>query len=39
MIALVFAILKHSLQWRGEFHLYLDPVPEYLLVIPPLDDF
>ena len=31
MIALVFVILKHSLQWRGEFHLYLDPVPEYLL--------
>ena len=32
MIALVFVILKHSLQWRGEFHLYLGPVPEYLLV-------
>ena len=32
MIALVFVILKHSLQWRGEFYLYLGPVPEYLLV-------
>ena len=32
MMALVFVILKHSLQWRGEFHLYLSPVPEYLLV-------
>ena len=32
MLALVFVILKHSLQWRGEFHLYLDPVPDYLLV-------
>ena len=31
IIALVFVILKHSLQWRGEFHLYIDPVPEYLL--------
>ena len=31
MIALVFVVLKYSLQWRGEFHLYLDPVPEYLL--------
>ena len=34
MIALVFVIPKHSLQWRGEFHLYfaLVPVPEFLLV-------
>ena len=32
MIALVFVILKHSLQWKGEFHLYLSPVLEYLLV-------
>ena len=32
MIALVFVVLKHSLQRRGEFHLYLGPVPEYLLV-------
>ena len=32
MMALVFVILKHSLQWRGEFHLYLSPVLEYLLV-------
>ena len=31
MIALVFAILKHSLQWRGEFHLDYGPVPEFLL--------
>ena len=29
MIALAFLILKHSLQWRGEFHWYLGPVPEY----------
>ena len=32
MIALVFVILKHSLQWRGEIHLYFGPVPEFLLV-------
>ena len=32
MIALVFVILKHSLQWRGECHLYLGPVPKYLRV-------
>ena len=32
MIALVFVILKHSLQWRGEFQFYLGPVPEFLLV-------
>ena len=32
MIALVFAILKHSLPWRREFNSYLGPVPEYLLV-------
>ena len=32
MITLVFVILKHSLQWRGEFHLYFGPVPEFLLV-------
>ena len=32
VIALVFVILKHSLQWRGEFHLYFGPVPEFLLV-------
>ena len=32
MIALVSAILKRSLQWRGEVHLYLGPVPGYLLV-------
>ena len=32
IIALVFVILKHSLQWRGEFHLYFGPVPEFLLV-------
>ena len=31
MIALIFVILKQSLQWRGEFYLYLDPVSEYLL--------
>ena len=31
MIALVFVILKHSLQWRGEFHLHLGPVPDCLL--------
>ena len=31
-IAPVFVILKHSLQWRGEFHLYLGPVPDYSLV-------
>ena len=32
MIALVFVILKHSLQRRGEFHLDFGPVPEFLLV-------
>ena len=32
MIALVFVILKHSLQWRSEFHLYFGPVREYVLV-------
>ena len=32
MITLVLIILKHSLQWRSEFHLYLGPVPEFLLV-------
>ena len=32
IIALVFVILKHSLQWRGEFHLYFALVPEFLLV-------
>ena len=32
IIALVFVILKHSLQWRGEFYLYFGPVPEFLLV-------
>ena len=32
MIALVFVILKRSLQWRGEFHLYFGRVPEFLLV-------
>ena len=32
MIALVFVILKHSLQWRGEFRLYFGPAPEFLLV-------
>ena len=32
IIALVFVIRKHSLQWRGEFHLYFGPVPEFLLV-------
>ena len=32
ILALTFVILKHSLQWRDEFHLYLGPVPEYLLV-------
>ena len=32
MIALVFVILKHSLQWRGEFRLYFGRVPEFLLV-------
>ena len=31
MIALIFVILQHSLQWTGEFYLYLDPVSEYLL--------
>ena len=31
-IALVFVILKHSLQRRGEFHLFTGPVAEYLLV-------
>ena len=31
-IAPVFVILKYSLQWRGEFHLYLGLVPDYLLV-------
>ena len=31
IIALVFVILKHSLQRRGEFHLYFGPVPEFLL--------
>ena len=42
MIALVFVILKHSLQRRGEFHLYLGPVPEFPLVDSAtslLDDF
>ena len=39
IIALVFVILKHSLQWRGEFQLYFGPVPEFLLVNPLLDDF
>ena len=39
MIALIFVILKQSLQWRGEFYLYLDPVSEYLLFDPLLDDF
>mgnify|MGYP007094268209 CR=1 FL=1 len=29
---IAFVTLKHSLQWKGEFHLYLGPVPEYLLV-------
>ena len=32
MIALVFFTLKHSLQWRGEFHLDFGSVPEFLLV-------
>ena len=32
IIALVFVILKHSLQWKGEFHLYFGPVAEFLLV-------
>ena len=32
MTALVFVVLKHSLQRRGEFHLYLVPVPVFLLV-------
>ena len=32
VIALVFVVLKHSLQRRGEIHLYLGPVPEFLLV-------
>ena len=32
IVALVFVILKHSLQWRDEFHLYFGPVPEFLLV-------
>ena len=32
IIPLVFVILKHSLQWRGEFRLHLGPVPEFLLV-------
>ena len=32
MIAVVFVILKHSLQWRDEFHLYLGTVSEFLLV-------
>ena len=32
IITLVFVILKHSLQWRGEFHLYFGPVPEFLFV-------
>ena len=32
MIALVFLIQKHSLQWRGEFNLYFRLVPEFLLV-------
>ena len=32
MIALVFAILKHSLQWRSEFHWDYGPVPEFLLL-------
>ena len=31
MIALIFVILKHSLQLRGEFYLYLDPASEYIL--------
>ena len=31
VIALIFVILKHSLQWRGEFYLYLDPASEYIL--------
>ena len=31
VIALVFVVLKHSLQRRGEIHLYLGPVPEFLL--------
>ena len=32
VIALVFVVLKHSVQRRGEIHLYLGPVPEFLLV-------
>ena len=32
LMAPVFVILKSSLQRGGEFHLYLGPVPEYLLV-------
>ena len=32
MIALVFAILKHSLQSRGQFYLYFGAVPEFILV-------
>ena len=32
IIALVFVILKHSLQWRSEFHLDFGPVPEFLLL-------
>ena len=32
MKALAFVIPKHSLQWRGEFSLYLGHVAEYLLV-------
>ena len=40
MIAPVFVILKHSLQWRSAFHLYLGPVArisKYSL-IPLVDD-
>ena len=32
ILALVFVILKHSLQWRDKFHLDFGPVPEFLLV-------
>ena len=32
MKALVFVVLKHLLQRRGEFYLHLGPVPEFLPV-------
>ena len=39
IIALVFVILKHSLQWRGEFLCILVQCQNFYSLIPLLDDF